>query len=470
MTELMGQILGDRYELLRELGSHPGRRTYLALDRWHYEQVVLKLLLFGGGITWDDFKLFEREVAVLQTLDHPAIPRYLDYFEINTPDLKGFALVQTYIEAKSLALWQAEGRVFSEGDLRLLADRLLDILIYLHSRQPPVIHRDIKPTNILLGDRSGHDLGKVYLVDFGAVQTAIAGSTRTVVGTYGYMPPEQFGGKTLPASDLYALGMTLIYLATATPPDELPQKELRVQFQPLVSLSPPFIRWLEKMVAPALEERFDSATAARHALKQLDRSAEDASLITKTPPYGSRLQVRESPQGLLVHIPPVGLNASLFFLIPFAVAWNGFLVVWYSLAIASGFWLMAVFATGHLAVGLGLIGGILYRLLGWQVLMVSPKDLRFYEHILGFRWRHAKVLPLEVIEEIELQPRGTCRHQEDDRQQLWSKLVIRAGSQEIELTENAPRVTSRDLEWLAYTLGRYLGRRVTQARQDCRST
>ncbi|HIK22720.1 MULTISPECIES: serine/threonine-protein kinase [unclassified Thermosynechococcus] len=251
---MIGQILGDRYELLRELGCHLGRRTYLALDRYRYEQVVLQLLLFGGGMTWDDFKVFEREVAVLQTLDHPAIPRYLDYFEINTPDLKGFALVQTYIEAKSLATWQAEGRVFSEEDLRLLADRLLDILIYLHSRQPPVIHRDIKPTNVLLGDRSGHDLGKVYLVDFGAVQTATASRAQTVVGTYGYMPPEQFGGKTLPASDLYALGMTLIYLATGTPPDQLPQKELRVQFQPLVSLSPPFIRWLEKMVAPALEE------------------------------------------------------------------------------------------------------------------------------------------------------------------------------------------------------------------------
>ncbi|WP_051372756.1 hypothetical protein [Thermosynechococcus sp. NK55a] len=92
---MIGQILGDRYELLRELGCHLGRRTYLALDRYRYEQVVLQLLLFGGGMTWDDFKVFEREVAVLQTLDHPAIPRYLDYFEINTPDLKGFALVQT---------------------------------------------------------------------------------------------------------------------------------------------------------------------------------------------------------------------------------------------------------------------------------------------------------------------------------------------------------------------------------------
>lgn len=130
---------------------------------------------------------------------------------------------------------------------------------------------------------------------------------------------------------------------------------------------------------------------------------------------------------------------------------------------------MAVFATGHLAVGLGLIGGILYMLLGWQVLMVTRKDLRFYEHILGFRWRRPKVLPLEVIEQIEFQPHSTYRDREGDRQELSSKLVIRAGSQAIELTENALSVTSRDLEWLAYTLGRYLGRRVTQARQDVRS-
>ncbi|MGB3534227.1 MAG: protein kinase [Microcoleaceae cyanobacterium] len=85
---------------------------------------------------------------------------------------------------------------------------------YLHSHLHPVIHRDIKPSNILLTDRSGNSPGTVYLVDFGSVKTVIQSGTITIVGTYGYMPTEQFGGKTTPASDLYSLGATLIYLIT----------------------------------------------------------------------------------------------------------------------------------------------------------------------------------------------------------------------------------------------------------------
>ena len=93
-----------------------------------------------------------------------------------------------------------------------------------------------------MGERSGNSVGQVYLVDFGSVQTVLAaeGGTRTVVGTYGYMPPEQFGGRTVPASDLYSLGATLIYLVTGTHPADLPQKDFRIQFEHLTKLSPSF--------------------------------------------------------------------------------------------------------------------------------------------------------------------------------------------------------------------------------------
>lgn len=108
-----------------------------------------------------------------------------------------------------------------------LTKALLEILIYLHDRHPAVIHRDLKPSNILLGDRTGNSIGQVYLADFGSVQTLAAKEDRTitVVGTYGYMPPEQFGGRTVPASDIYSLGATLIGLLTGTHPADLPQKD-----------------------------------------------------------------------------------------------------------------------------------------------------------------------------------------------------------------------------------------------------
>ncbi len=120
------------------------------------------------------------------------------------------ALVQSFIEARSLQSWAESGHTFSEAEVKAIATQLLTVLTYLHSRQPPVIHRDIKPSNILLSDRSGNHPGQIYLVDFGSVQTISHPGTITVVGTYGYMPPEQFGGRT--TSDLYSLGATLIYL------------------------------------------------------------------------------------------------------------------------------------------------------------------------------------------------------------------------------------------------------------------
>ncbi len=111
---------------------------------------------------------------------------------------------------------------------------------------------------------------EVYLVDFGSVQTLATkeGKTVTVVGTYGYMPPEQFGGIALPASDLYSVGATLIALLTNAHPADLPQKDLRIQFEKFTSVSPEFALWLKKMIEPSVERRFNSAKEALQALEK----------------------------------------------------------------------------------------------------------------------------------------------------------------------------------------------------------
>jgi serine/threonine protein kinase len=262
-------VLRDRYAIQRQLGKKAGRQTLLARDLQTQASVVLKVLIFSPDFHWDDLKLFEREAETLKSLDHPAIPRYLDYFELDSDNSKGFALVQSYIPAKSLEEHLKAGRSFSEIEIKQLAEALLDILTYLHGRQPAVIHRDIKPSNILLGTRSGNHVGEVYLVDFGSVQTLAAteGGTITVVGTYGYMPPEQYGGRAVSASDLYSLGATLIYLATGKHPADLPQKNLQIQFAQAVTLSPPLIDWLQWMTEPALEQRLSSSEDALTALR-----------------------------------------------------------------------------------------------------------------------------------------------------------------------------------------------------------
>uniref|UniRef100_A0ACD5H146 Serine/threonine protein kinase n=1 Tax=Desertifilum tharense IPPAS B-1220 TaxID=1781255 RepID=A0ACD5H146_9CYAN len=152
---LAGQVLRDRYQIQRQLGQNAGRHTLLAQDLQTQEPVVLKLLSFNSSFRWEDLKLFEREAKTLQSLSHPAIPRYLDYFEFDQPNDRGFVLVQTYLDAPSLQQWIEQGRSFSEAEVQNIAQALLKVLSDLHANCPPVIHRDIKPSNILLkGDRT----------------------------------------------------------------------------------------------------------------------------------------------------------------------------------------------------------------------------------------------------------------------------------------------------------------------------
>lgn len=256
------EFINKGYEIQRQLAKKAGRRTLLARDLNSQELVVIKLLAFSNDFSWEDLKLFEREAQTLQTLQHPAIPRYVDYFELDGKSGKTYALVQSYIEGESLEEHlEAKGK-FTETEIKNIAKWLLEILIYLHRRQPPLIHRDIKPSNIILAEHP-------YLVDFGSVQTLAnkGGQTVTVVGTYGYMPPEQFGGAATAASDLYSLGATLITLATGIQPADLPQEDMRIAFEEVADLTPEFVEWLGWLIEPSLDKRASSAEVALEALE-----------------------------------------------------------------------------------------------------------------------------------------------------------------------------------------------------------
>src|SRR6476469_1824522 len=321
---MTSQILAERYEVYRQLGKQTGRQTLLARDLQTHELVVIKQLFLGSDFEWQDLKLFEREAETLKALSHPAIPRYLDYLEIDEPDSKGFALVQTYVEGKNLEEHLRSGRTFSESEVKELAKSLLEILIYLHQQDPPVIHRDIKPSNILLHSRSGNSVGQVYLVDFGSVQNQAAkfGGTITVVGTYGYMAPEQFGGRAVPASDLYGLGATLIYLVTGLHPTELSQQDFKIQFADRVKqLNPNLIDWLEWMTEPSLDKRLFSAGEALRLLK-------NPRPIDKTPmalqPPSSDIKLTKNSEFIEIVIPPQGLSINLMALMSAAVTLNAF--------------------------------------------------------------------------------------------------------------------------------------------------
>ncbi|HEY9299686.1 MAG TPA: serine/threonine-protein kinase [Phormidium sp.] len=264
------EILGDRYKLKQQLGKNAGRQTWLAEDTLSESKqlVILKLLAVSPQTQWQELKLFEREAQVLANLNHPKIPQYLDYFSINQQANSGlpwFCLVQNYIPGKSLQQLLKEGRKFTEIEVRSFAIQVLNTIIYLHELSPPVLHRDIKPSNLILGEDY-----QIYLVDFGAVQdkAKAEGVTFTVVGTNGYVPPEQLWGKAVPASDLYALGATLIHLLTGISPADLSAQQMQIKFADKVQLNPSFTNWLEKLTAPAAEMRFNSATEALQALQK----------------------------------------------------------------------------------------------------------------------------------------------------------------------------------------------------------
>lgn len=254
------------YEVVQELGINreAGRITYLANVLNSEQQVVIKEFRFANsGADWSSFKIYQREIEVLQQLHHPRIPRYLHSFE--TPS--GFCLVQEYKKAPSLA----ERYSFSLEEIQQIAISVLEILVYLQQRTPPVIHRDIKPENILVDEQLN-----AYLVDFGLARirggelalSSVAG------GTIGFMPPEeQFGRALTTASDLYSLGATLICLVTGTRSVEvgkLIDDNYRFNIQRLVpKLAPNFRQWLMRMVEPNVKFRYSDAMVALTALPKI---------------------------------------------------------------------------------------------------------------------------------------------------------------------------------------------------------
>ncbi|WP_339379258.1 serine/threonine protein kinase [aff. Roholtiella sp. LEGE 12411] len=277
------------YQIERELGHNliGGRITYRAKDIKTDQTVVIKQFQFAQPMgNWRDYDAIHQEIRVLQKLNHPSIPCYLNSFDTST----GFCLVQEYKNAPSLA---ASGYSTPE-DIQQIAVKCLEILIYLQQEQPLVIHRDIKPENILVSEDN-----KVYLVDFGLAKLEEGEISSTIAkGTIGFMPPEQIHSRQLTkASDLYSLGATLICLLTRTKSiniGDLIDENEQINFKKkLPKLPRYFVLWLQKMVERKLDKRF---VDAEEALKALNLG-KNAKIFTFNPKL-----VKLSAVGLLTEV------------------------------------------------------------------------------------------------------------------------------------------------------------------------
>jgi serine/threonine protein kinase len=265
MAAFDGPLLAGRWRLGPRLGAGGQGRTFLARDesvRAGERIVAVKQLKLGGEAGWKRFDLFEREVRVLRGLRHPGVPRFLDTFE-DPPGVHH--IVMEKAPGATLKAIATKAR-FSDDELADVMRRLLAILDYLHGRDPPVIHRDVKPANVV---RDAD--GSLMLVDFGGVLDALrdeGGST--VVGTFGYMAPEQLHGAATPRTDLYGLGATIVALAGRVEPERVARRGLRMDLAAhLPDMAPELRRLLERMTDPDPDGR---PASAKEALALLARA------------------------------------------------------------------------------------------------------------------------------------------------------------------------------------------------------
>jgi serine/threonine protein kinase len=272
-----GPLLGGRYRLGPRLGHGSQGEIFLARDEKatgaDAKEVVVKRMTPRG--TWKSFELFEREAKVLSQLRHPGVPKHLATLE-EPPGT--FNLVMQRAPGENLRDFVKRRRL-SETELKDVLVRCLEILDYLHTRTPAIVHRDIKPSNIVRAPNTGH----CSLVDFGGVLDAArdkGGST--IVGTFGYMAPEQLHGQAVAATDIYALGATIVALAGGVEPEDVPRKGLRMDLEKhLPQLDPGFRAALSAMTDPDPEKRPQRARDVVALLAKAKPPKESKALATK---------------------------------------------------------------------------------------------------------------------------------------------------------------------------------------------
>lgn len=253
-------VWGGRYAIDGVLGAGAQGTTFVGTDLKTGARVAVKVFDLGRAKDWKAIDLFDREVQTLKSLEHPGIPKFLDV--IVDEETGARALIRTLVPGESLKhIVDGEGRLSEAALWNVLVD-CADVLGALHSRSSPIVHRDIKPSNLIRRPD-----GKTCLVDFGGVGRTREAAGSTVVGTFGYMAPEQLYGAQTPATDMYSLGATLLMLATGKEPEDLPRDGLSLDVDSAAPhLSQHMRDLLKKLTQPDPKQRPQDA---QHLLGEL---------------------------------------------------------------------------------------------------------------------------------------------------------------------------------------------------------
>lgn len=288
----IGTVLEGRYELLRLMGAGGMGEVYRGKDRLRGDRpVAIKRMLLEKMVEVHTLeegeespaalisRKFDDEVEMLKRLDAPGIPRFYDSFSLEDG---AKCIVMEFVEGQDLETELKESLALAlsplaEEDVVDLGIQLCRILEYLHSQQPePIIHRDVKPANVIKKGK------QIYLVDFGLARGVGTQSTKTLVGTVGYAPLEQFEGKPEPRSDQYALGATLHHLVTGKPPMPLhiqAVEELRPDINPELAVI------INKATSTDKNQRFENLGQMRlHLAAVMPKLGNNSQVFVKLEP------------------------------------------------------------------------------------------------------------------------------------------------------------------------------------------
>jgi len=259
-----GDIIASRYKIIDFLKAGGMGAVYKAEDLRLSKLCAIKELInqsLEGEEKRAAFIRFEREAKILSELEHPNLPRVIDYFTLGNRHY----LAMDFIDGEDLSsLLRSRGsKGLAEEEVIQWALQICDVLNYLHTRNPVVIYRDIKPSNIMLRKSDN----KAMLIDFGIARTVAPreeeGLTKTAIGTIGYMAPEQYRGKADIRSDIYSLGATMHHLLSGKMP-------LPFTLEPLKNIRPDVSSHVNAVVMTALRlnlnERFQSALEMKKAI------------------------------------------------------------------------------------------------------------------------------------------------------------------------------------------------------------
>jgi serine/threonine protein kinase, bacterial len=268
-------LVRNRYRVTKSLGQGGFGATFVAIDVSLPGEPICVIKQLRPSNNHEKFlrmarELFEREARTLGKIgNHPQIPRLLDFFE----ERRNFYLVQEYVSGHTIHQEVKQMGLFKEEKIKDFLIEILPVISYIHTQQ--VIHRDIKPANILRRDQDG----KLVLIDFGAVKNYVAhaetpegveqgSNTQFAVGTSGYAPPEQLAMRPIFASDIYALGVTCVYLMTGKSPKDIEYNPStgEMMWQKHVELSKHLTQVLGKMLEVSVRYRYQSAEEVQRAL------------------------------------------------------------------------------------------------------------------------------------------------------------------------------------------------------------